>query len=113
MYGPLNGKQVIEEAIREKALFRLAKDPKVWLSYMFKFTNECLASLTISCSEKAMKHSGVKPEKLDNLIELNTKTDKDGSKRYPLLDEDLKAIIETNPIHYPSLYINGFPYKVS
>lgn len=90
----------------------MEKDPKVWLTYMSKFTYDCLGTMSIGCSEKAQKASGVKPEKLQKLIEQNTKTDSDGSKRYSLLDEDLKAIVETNPIHYPSLYINGFPYKV-
>jgi hypothetical protein len=118
-YGPLNGKQVVEESLREKAIYQLNTTKLFnggwdWFIYMAEFGTRCLTSLTLECSKSIIDEKlHFKYKDVEEYIKTNTGIDnKTKKKSWYMLDDDINSIARNAPSHFPSLYINDNLYRV-
>lgn len=111
--GRLTGRMVIQEAIRQKCVFKTHQS--IFLDYLQAYFASCTSKMTKDCSYKIMRGLNIDPDsiitcyqnsfaKIDSVVEDNHNS---------ILEQDQKVRKSLGVTDFPNFYINDVKYEGS
>jgi len=113
--GPLTGRDVLYEDLREICVFKQADENKhkydMWFNYMHKLNTTCSEAITEKCSYSAMDKAKVDTKKVKNCVTDSFEGENPALNDNHLLRKQRKAWNEIRLAFYPAITINNMTYR--